>query len=207
MIQHDSLFFNKVWGMDPYGENQILFTTTYCALLRVRLMPAEWAAFKRKHKMDAVKLIMITLQDKNDYVSHDNMTAIVCLSKMFDLNYHEIYFHRHWWRRIHPRDVGFYIYAKLKESNPFRKLFLLPTFLSELYATFHKQQTMGNLDTDGKLLALLRTLTFRRRTELHILTKLLEKRHNLKWSEVAKIYYRNEKHPNVRHLKAIEKRF
>jgi hypothetical protein len=198
MMLKDIDFFDDKWHMAPFGENGVLFTAYYACMMRLRLRPDQWEAFKAANRIKVIQAISETLLDTNDYLSHDNMTGIVCLSELFNLAYHKKLFHKHWWRRLHPRDIGFYLFAKTKI-----KLFLAPTFLAMFYACWHKQESMGNLDTDGKLLSWLRINTYDMTLMDQTCREILYTRHNLDWDDIFDIYFLDETHPLRRHSKAV----
>ena len=175
-----SEWYDENGGMSPYGENFVLFTC-YFEHLTLNL-PRELVK----------KAIETAIADMNDYLSHDNWTAIVCLSKLYGFDYHEKLLTRDAWRRIHPRDIGFYLFMKYEY-----RILLLPTVLSMLYAVWHKQITNDTLDTDGKLLSWLRLHHMNMPWLNKLLAKILVKRHNATWADIFKIYFRKEEHPIV----------
>jgi len=186
----DQDYFDKNWHMEPHGENGVLFTAYYSHLATEELIDSDKAELA----------IEAAFAQTEHPLSHDNMTGIVCLSKMYDLDYHKKFTHKDWKRRAHPRDVAFYLYAKCPILRPLTVL----TILSMFWACWHKQQSMGVLDTDGKLLSWLRCKSFGWTLTEKMCTAIIKYRHNLNWSDIFKIYFRNDAHPNVRISREIE---
>jgi hypothetical protein len=167
--------FDENGYIQPAGENGSLFTSYL-----LHIVP-----YNKIVRVNAEKAIEAALVDYNDYLSHDNVTGIVCASKLLGLDYHKNLFLRDWWRRAHPRDIGFYLFMKFN-----LKIFLVPTIISMLYACWHKQITMGNLDTDGKILSWLRLKHMNMPWVEELCLAILVERHNLtSWSEVFEIYF------------------
>lgn len=196
MLREDKDYFDKDYGMAPHGENFVLFTAEYCRLVQMR----GYNITKEANVDKAHHVIETALADMNDYLSHDNMTAIVCLSKQFGLHYHEKYRHRDWMRRLHPRDIIFYLYAK---GSVIGKILLPLSIISMLWAVFHKQITNGVLDTDGKLLTWLRIETFDLKKTRRMAEFILKWRHNKRWNDIFDIYFTDPNHPNRRHARRI----
>ena len=195
---NDCDYFNSYWHMQPQGENGVLFSAEYAQLLKLRGRDNEITQFQ-------AGLACFTAERKTQEhpLSHDNATAIVCLSKQFGLHYHKRLTMRDWKRRLHPRDICFYLYAKY----PILKPLLIVTIISMIVAVYHKKQSNGVLDTDGKLLAWLRFTTFDWSLTNRLCSYILKKRHNLDWADIFYIYFQNysKDHPNIRHSKRIYK--
>lgn len=178
------MWFDDKGYMSPYGENGVLFTSEYLHL--------NSDFYVQMHMKNAIEAALV---DYNDFLSHDNWTGIVCASKLLGLSYHKNLFARDFWRRLHPRDIGFYLYLKFDF-----KVFLIPTILAMLWACYSKQQTNGTLDTDGKILAWLRL----HHIKIPLLNKLLENillsRHNATWYDIFLIYFKDTEHPILKEL-------
>jgi hypothetical protein len=185
----DIKYYDSNGFMAPHGENGVLFTAEYA---RLRQMTGKPPLFPNG---DVRLPIEVTLSPGRDPLSHDNMTAIVCLSKQFNLGYEKNLFHREWWRRLHPRDIIFYLYMKGGILGALAKPFLFITILSGLYACYHKQETGKTLDTDGKLLHWLRVETCDWKLTRKISSFILEDRHNMTWDDIFKIYFKEWDNP------------
>lgn len=177
-------WFDEKGYMVPLGENGVLFTSYY-------LHKYSWYTKTTAYNMDLA--ITAALVDYNDHLSHDNWTGIVCASKLLGFSYHQNLFSRSWWRRIHPRDIGFYLYMKFG----FKPL-LIPTVIAMIWACWSNQQTNGTLDTDGKLLSWLRLKHMNMPWLERLLGKILRKRHGLGWDGIFKIYFKDPEHPLVK---------
>jgi hypothetical protein len=175
--------------MPPYGENGVLFTTEYIYL-------------RQMAKLDTLSLQTIVVEaidttiappSDGERLSHDNMTAIICASKFYGLNYHKKYFHRDWWWRAHPKDIGFSLY----NLNLFTRILSIP-FMVVLIADMFiscgsgKRVSNGDLDTDGILLSWLRCKAMKWHTIEKICLFLLKKRNNCGWKEIFMIYFRKD---------------
>lgn len=198
-IKNDIDYFDEFFMMQPQGENGILFSAEYARLQKIANnidIP--------KHKI-RVAIDRALFETKGHPLSHDNMTAIVCLSKQFSLEYHKSYAHRDFARRLHPRDISFYLICMGGIARFFGMLLSPILVISMVYACWHKKQSMGVLDSDGKILAWLRIETLNLSLLRYICKKVLKFRHGLDWSDIFDIYFRDEKHPNRRLAKRIYK--
>ena len=185
----DILYANDSGFMPPYGENGVLFTTEYVFLRN--LTKRSTNAFSSVG-MEAIKT---TLAPSDvDKLSHDNMTAIVCLSKHYGFEFHKHYFHREWWWRLHPRDIFFYLYMKGGVARLFSFFGIWITVISMVVSALSTQKVAnGDLDTDSKILAWLRCEAagwFK----LGLLIKyIIKKRNNASLYDIFNVYFRKDK--------------
>lgn len=188
MHENDTAYIDVNGFMAPYGENGVLFTTEYVYLRRI-------AGISASHLSSvALEAIETTLKEPADGepLSHDNMTAIVSLSRFYGFDYHKTYFHRDWWWRIHPRDVFFYLYMMGGMYRVISYLGLWFTALSMVISCLSRQTvSSGDLDTDSKLLAWLRCEA----AGWHKFSRLLEKLNGCTWNVIFNIYFRDPENP------------
>lgn len=152
----------------------------------------------------------------NDPASHDNVTAIVYLSRAYGLNFHkEIKILGHFW---HPRDWAFY--GRLKYGKKFDYLTLnifsvfmfvsnwlsynktykkRPTFIQKikLYLAGHGwKKTEKAIHTDGKFLMWIRTSTNLFPKTKNKCYKILLNKYGANWKQfIIETYFTNPKHP------------
>ena len=186
-------WFDSNWHMQPQGENGVLFTAYYMAMVVKEHYFWYWDINAVDRNTTAI--LAALKYTKGEPLSHDNMTGIVCISKSFKLNYHKRLCHRDWHRRLHPRDVAFYLYAKHRWLKPLTSI----TMISMVWACWHKQISNGVLDTDGKLLAWLRFETFDWKWTRRLCTYIIKKRHGKNWADLFQIYFGGYSmdHPNI----------
>lgn len=193
----DTLYFDNNYHMLPGGENGILFTSEYVRFSELSNKPSVLTTSNLHTAIQA------SLKPGIDPLSHDNMTAIISISKQFGFNYHKTYLHRQWWRRLHPRDIVYYLYC----LNPVMKVLMTPfiwiTILSGLYACYHKQITNNTLDTDGKILHWLRVETCNWSLTRRLSSYILRKRHNKTWYDIFLIYFPYKGHPITKMCKEL----
>ena len=154
---------------------------------------------------------------KDQYMSHDNLTAFVAMSKKHNWKYHkEIwnYLVKHFFtydnisgkvnfkRFMHPRDILFYGYCA---DNVICKLLypLLVMFMVITCAQSYKVRN-GNkiLKTDGILLSWVRCKGANLDFSLKILTFIIKCNKNFKtWKNVFSIYFKDIEHPIRKLLK------
>ena len=189
-------WFDKNWLMSPFGENGILFLAEYLAS---KNFPAEW----RERVIVAIEAYRrndewITMGE--DDLSHDNFTAIVCLSHNYGLSYHKSV-----WRKdlvhcsLHPRD--FIFYASM--SNVALRVLLLPffiiPFLAMMVSCWTTWKVRGDnrmLKTDGKLLTWLRCKSFKMPVTSWVCSMIIKWNSNFgSWKDCFRIYFRDSAHP------------
>lgn len=199
-ISQSSNWFDENGLMNPYGENGILFTTEYLAL-KSRTKIDVGAEIKAR---DAINFILtknrkdIRWTDGDGTWSHDNHTALVCASKILNMKLHKKFFYYQWWRRAHPRDFIFYMWASggLLGLIGFSLLWI-HTIIVVITCLSTKKAKNGALDTDGKLLAWLRTRSFNMPITKFLIDKAIQKNRAAgSWKKVFQIYFGDPNHPN-----------
>lgn len=194
------MFIHLAPNPDPeQSENAPLFTGYY---------------FTLKNKIDGTKHnfnIMNFLLNKGKYrttpitnnrrFSRDNMTGVVCYSKVNDFKFN-LYFWPQW---LHPRDIMIFLYAK----NEYLFFPFLPFISFFMILTCWQKYKVRNgkkiVKTDGKLMALMTCLAFNMDTTLKICTKIIyTHKYFNSWEDVAMYYYKRDDHPCVTITKALE---
>jgi hypothetical protein len=187
-------FFDDDYLMSPFGPNGILFTAEYCLL-----------SDKDLTALQVDQVIGVYYDRKTDsffdsdgfQISHDNYTAIMCLSKLYNLNYHKRFRLGH--QCLHPRDLFFYCWISEGFWHYVGLLFLWVPFLcmieSVLNTTYKTIDGHQVLETDGKLLTWLRINTF----NMPLTKKLCDK--IVKWKNYSykfffSVYFKPD-HPNA----------
>ena len=176
-MNKDDKWFNNEWKMEPYGENGILFLAEYLA---IKGFPTEW---KRRviKAIEEYKDVNGNWRVKGEAdLSHDNFTAIVCLSHNYGLSYH-----KNIWRKdlvhcmLHPRDFVFYAsMSSVALRVLFFPLYVIPlmAMMHSCYSDFKVRNGNKMLKTDGKLLTWLRCKSFNLPITSKICTYILGKR-------------------------------
>lgn len=196
--------FDHRWLQMPWGGNSILYTAEYAALA----FNTPDALTKEQADMAIMSFLLTAVNElpSGESFSHDDMTAVVCLSKLYDLKYHKnVDMHKldiiH---RLHPRDIIFYLYSlggiyKLI-SYPFLWIPMICMIESVFNHTYKTINGKAILATDGALLTFLRLATFK----LPI-TKFFVKLciRGMKWSDYFLIYF-GLNHPNYILAKEVE---
>lgn len=163
MIKNYDDYFDSNWHMKPYGENGVLFTAYYLALQN---FPIEHRSHAKK-AIEAHKRAdggWYSVQDPN--MSHDNMTAVVCLSRAYNLEYHKQPSLISLRTMLHPRDLIFYHLIAEKFYSPLLWLLYPICFMAQLVSCLSKYKVRNDqkiLKTDGKLLTWLRIKTLKLR--------------------------------------------
>lgn len=198
--------------LGPHGENDIVFTSEYWHLLKEYRKGAPFNLRERSQVIIAINHLMdedekgFTSNDTSEPWSHDNHTALVCLSKLFDLPYHRKLLWRGWWRRIHPRDLIFYAYMSGGVAR-FISYFFLPLLFAIMLISMRKTYKITNGDivynTSGKLLALLRMMSCPEFELTRTWCDALIVKGFKNWANVFKIYFIDEEHPNLILARAI----
>ena len=197
-------FDSKDWHMEPGAENGVLFTAEYLALQNY---PREWREKARKAieaHLDSDRK-WVTVGEPT--LSHDNFTAIVCMSKAYGFDYHksifkkELLFHT----MLHPRDFIFYLRVSERWYS-FLGLILYPiSLLAQMHScvTDYKIRKQGGIETkfiktDGKLLTWLRCKTFKFKVTSFICSKIIKMKTKYfgSWKKCFEIYFRDPAHPN-----------
>ena len=204
--------FNKKAQMTPFGENGVLFTAQYCILKKLlgKSTVNETLLAHRAIENSKVddNLYDASAPEKGEGWSHDNHTAIVCLGEHFDLNV--VKFPKDWYyRRIHPRDIVFYLYFILPPGVLrfiFKLLFFWVPSISMIVScaqTYKYRNGKKIIKTDGKLLAWLRFNTVSMPITKWICTKIIEKKFTRGWTRVFEIYFGKD-HPNSKLINNLE---
>jgi len=106
-------------NMDDYGDNSIVFTAQFIFI-------AHMLGYKfRKEFIDELLSQFfdkdgfrhrVNNPSKVKFASHDNMTAILSLSYVYDLKYHKEF--KYFNKFLHPRDFFYYMSLKYKYLQP-----------------------------------------------------------------------------------------
>jgi hypothetical protein len=201
--------------MKPSGENGILFTYEHF-LLRL----SEWSLqlqsptpeldYSEEQLRTVIDYVTrngdISYFDGKGTWSHDNHTALTSASYMLDLDLHKKYLWKQWWRRVHPRDVGYYLYLYLSSNLPklgvistLLKVLLIPTQIAMIVACYQEYKVRNDvkiLKTDGKLLSWVRFNTIPMRLTEKICTWLIKRNPKFgSWKKVFGIYFGKD-HPS-----------
>lgn len=193
-MDKDEDWFNDEWKMEPYGENGILFLAEYLA---IRNFPWEW---KRRviKAIEEYKDVDGNWRVKGEAdLSHDNFTAIVCLSFNYGLSYHKNIYRRDLVHcMLHPRDFIFYnIVSGVSLAWVFYPFALL-AMMHSCYSDFKVRNGNKMLKTDGKLLTWLRCKSFNLPITSRVCSYVLSRRTLFKtWRRCFDIYFRNPAHP------------
>lgn len=199
-MDYNDKFFDRYGRIVPFGENSILFLAEY-----VRLYEAVYQDISSYKYVDKIEeAIEASFQDgidNKENLSHDNMTAIISLSKQFNLEYHKRLIYPQWYRRLHPRDVILYFAA----LNWLTKLLMLPLMfipaMCMLYSCLPHYKIINGekvLATDGMCLNYIRCKTWNMRLTYWLCTKLMSVCYKTKtpWTYIYSIYFKDERHPN-----------
>lgn len=199
----------KVWIdknglMEPTGENGSLYTVEYlllCRNYRKLVFRDKYFITKTLESivLDLFKYIFRvennpTSENPTEPFSHDNMTGILSLSYILDRKYHKKFFYKYWWRRIHPRDLGYYLYL----YNPLFKPLLLITSIAMIISCFPSYKIIDGAivpRTDGKILSWIRLNTVRMPITAKICTWLIKKQFG-SWKNVFSTFFKDKEHPN-----------
>ena len=200
MRKEDEKWFDEGFGMSPYGENRILFTAEYLAFYK---FPAEY-------KDKVISLIEEQIDENGEFttenngdISHDNRTAIVCLSRNYGLDYHKKVFKKSLVHSmLHPRDFIFYCYAAgglLGIIGTILYPIALLAMMHSCYSNTKIRNGVRYLKTDGKLLTWLRCKSFKLPLTAKICTFIIDKNKEfIGWKEVFRVYFQDAGHPHNR---------
>lgn len=203
MNSKDLKYFESDWRMKPGGENGVLFTAEYLALLGY---PEEWRDKAQKAINHHIHSNGRWCTPNEPTLSHDNFTAIVCLSKGYGFEYHKDIFRKELIHTmLHPRDFIFYLRV-CEQWYSFVGLLLYPlSLLAQMHScvTDYKRRTRNGQDlvfikTDGKLLTWLRCKTFKLGVTSYICTKIINAKTKYfgSWKKCFEIYFQDQSHPN-----------
>jgi len=187
----------------PAGENGILFTAEFARLMR---------NFTGMNINDLViKAIKSQMLSDNEFRasdtplepwSHDNHTAVVCVSKQMNLEYHKktLGYKGFWRTALHPRDFVFYHYAKGGLSSVIAWFFLWIPMITMIITCLQDHKTRNGvkiLKTDGKLLTWLRLQTFFMPITRFLCNLAIKHNKEFRsWKNCFAIYFKDPKHPN-----------
>lgn len=146
---------------------------------------------------------------KEDYMSHDNLTAIMCYSYV-----HGLCYHKEIWseiksqyfkydnlepnepkRYLHPRDLIFYGYLNGSLICKFLLIFLHIIQFVSCYQQYKVRYGVKYKKTDGKLLTWLRLTSTKQSFIIQLLEKVLKFRGFESFKNCFKIYFKDKNHP------------
>lgn len=200
-----SNYFDQNNLMAPYGENAILFTCTYGILVQKYVGPN--AGINQAFFVDkAIRSLLIEPNlfkvNPTEPFSHDNMTGIVCASKVLGLPWHKESY-EDWSHRIHPRDLIFYAYMQGGSSKilayPFLPILALIMLITcnPWFMKYKIRNGVKLLKTDGRILCWLRLNSANLPITKYLCTKLLQMDKDFgSWKKVFDYYYADSAHPN-----------
>lgn len=195
-----SPYFDKQYLLSPGGENGILFTAEYATMAKetndklfiAQATAALWSQIQNLNELELKRF------PGNTRYSHDNMTGLVCLSKLTGTSIHKSYFWTDWWYRCHPRDVVFYLHAKggIWEALmlPFLWILSLCMIVSVGWSTYKQIDGKQVLATDGMLLTWLRLNSFKFPLTEVICNYIVKKKYG-NWQPIFSIYFKDPAHP------------
>lgn len=194
----DRVYFDDEWGMSPYGENKVLFLAEYLAL---KNYPVEW----RNRANSCIKSYIDSegrwITRGEGHLSHDNFTAIVCLSVKYGFDYHKDLLRTDLIHcMLHPRDALFYISKSERWFSFIGKLLYFIPLLAQIHSCasdWKERNKVKVLKTDGKLLTWLRCRTFKLPVTSFICTFIINRNMEFgSWKKCFEIYFKNPMHPN-----------
>lgn len=197
-------FFDDRGLLGPHGENDIVYTAEYYAL--VLLASNYKTRMERILKPDLIRALESLVVERGAFLSsdssepwsHDNHTALISISQIYNLEYHTKFFWEGWWRRMHPRDLIFYIHSlggfRGLLALPFIPLLSLIMILGAL-PSYKKIDGQLVLATDGKLLSWLRLQTGNYPLTSRIYNYIIKKRYG-SWCNIFSVYFKDPEHPN-----------
>lgn len=186
--------------MKPGAENGILFSLEHYMLCKKahELNRNQETLNKRViaggHLITAMEYVTrngdISYFDGEGTWSHDNHTALTSASFILDMDYHKRLDWHGWYRRIHPRDLGYYLSLRYPA---FKRVLLIPTQIAMIVSCYQEYKTRnGNtmLKTDGKLLAWVRFNTIKMPITRKICNWLIKRNPKFgSWKNVFTIYF------------------
>lgn len=164
MREYFKKYFYDDLRLSPHGENDLVFTAYFASMT----MGTEDELPKDKINI----LIQNHINENGEYIqsdgkpkaSLDTVTAIYCLSKLYNLDFHKKFVLGHHCK--HPRDLFFFLHCS---ENIILKLignilFFISTICmieSVLNTTYKNIDGIKILETEGKLLTRLRINSFK----------------------------------------------
>ena len=196
-------YFDKDNLIAPFGENGILFAAEYFRLRKMNNVDLPTDKEKAMKAIQSQQKSFTWLQALDgEPNSHDNHTAITSLSYQFGLDYHKQYFYRDWTHRIHPRDIGYYLYLRFG-AKKYLSFLLVPTIISMIISCRYYIEKNGYPATSTKLLTWLRIETLDMKITRKICTYMINKSFG-SWYELFNIYFRKDQnHPIVIQAKKL----
>lgn len=205
----------KYWDHDTYtlgplGENEIVFTSEYWVMTKRLDQPIDYT-----YSLMAIRKMMdfdrkgFSSRVMGEPWSHDNQTALVCLSKLCNFDFHHKVFWKDWQWRMHPRDFIFYVWAS---GGFWGTLFtlILPIALTlaalEVFLRQYKDIDGDKvLMTDGKLLTWLKINSFSLPLTKKVCDFWIDKYYG-GWQNIFKVYFKDENHPLNVMIQQLEKK-
>lgn len=199
--KQDLKWFDQTdWHMSPGAENGVLFTAEYLALQNY---PREWREKARLAIEAHLKPDRTWYTRGESTLSHDNFTAIVCLSKAYGFNYHTDILRRELLTHtmLHPRDFIFYLRVCEKWYSIFGLILYPISLVAQMHSCVTDYKRRGDkkfIKTDGKLLTWLRCKTFKFKVTSALCTLIInmKKKYFGSWKKCFEIYFTNPAHPN-----------
>lgn len=200
MNKNDLKYFNFKWHMQPYGENGVLFLAQFLALQNY---PKEWRENVRVAIEDYVDEDRKWYTKGEDALSHDNFTAIFCLSKAYGFKYHKSLFKKELLTHtmLHPRDFIFYIRFSEQWYSSLGFILYPISLLAQVHSCVTDYKKRGDqvfIKTDGKLLTWLRCKTFNIKVTSAVCSAIInmKKKYFGSWKKCFEIYFKDPSHPN-----------
>ncbi len=193
-------FFKDNFRMASFGMNECLYSTEFLFLGGLDQSALEdleqlYFASSLYNYQFTLKGIIIN-SDKTIPVSHDNMTALTCLTSRYEFNKPKFSPEHAYW---HPRDFFFYAYMNgtgLIKAFGFlfswvTSICLIYSILFDSYKTINGQQILA---TDGKLLTFLVINTGKYNLTKAVCEFIL-RRKDKKFADYFLVYF-GDQHPN-----------
>jgi hypothetical protein len=182
-------FKNNLLG--PHGMNDIIYTAQYFLLSEDEPLLWAWTVIDSH--------IGLANSDGSRPISHDNLTALVCLISRYDHPAHRLPFRpEHAYK--HPRDFFFYA---ANSASPFWRViggsFLWVTSLAMIWGLLFRRYK--NIDgarvetSDGELLTWLRLNCTKMPLTKRVCDAIVRWRYG-GWRYFFNLYYKDNGHPN-----------
>jgi hypothetical protein len=206
-------YFNENGLLGPHGENDVVFTAQYYTLV---LLASNGSPLVRENLRGKLTAAIDSLLASPKHFassaegqpwSHDNHSALISVSQIYGLKYHTTFFYKYWWRRVHPRDLIFYIHS----LGGIWRLLALPFIpllsLIMILGAFPKYKNIDGqlvLATDGKLLSWLRLHTGNFPLTKRVYDYIIRVNYG-SWTTIFGTYFRDVNHPNNIYARKIYK--
>lgn len=214
-----SNYTDKNMMITPHGENKILFSCIYHYLLKRSSLQGEQRYFLRRLAENYLLRVRVkypysvygytaeyTWEDGYNNTkplkepwSHDNHTALICLSMLYNLKVYRFPL-RDSWRRLHPRDIAFYL---ISSSNYLAKAFgyalspLLVISMTWACGVNNPGTIPGTINHSGRQLAWLRCEAMGWHKLQNMLEWVMKTFQGMTWKQMLREYYKDPNHPNV----------